>query len=725
MNEAPSSLDKVSARDSLPDLDRLFRPGSVAIIGASPDAESITGQPIRHLLDRKYTGRIYPISTKHHEILGLKCYDSILNIPEAVDIAVLAVSARRVPQALRECCEKGIPFAVIVSAGFGEAGEEGRRLQEELRNISRERGIRLVGPNAQGMMNVTDNVCAGFGPVLSVKYSVQPGPVGVITQSGGFGFALISMMAGRGIGFSKIISTGNEADLDIADFLEYMINDDATHVIVAYVEGIADGRRFRRLAELALERGKPLLVWKVGRTEAGKRAANSHTGRLGGDASIYSAVFKQTGCVGVYDVQDLVDYTRGFLHGKRPRGKRVGVFSASGGAGVLNADICSELGLEIPRLSKESVDRLAEMVPALGSLQNPIDVLGGLYNDPTRLASALRYLAADPVIDSIVVINPLREGEKASAVARSIAEVNALTDKPVFVTWSARQDFAAEAFGILATAGVPCFDTPVRSARALAALTGYESRRRSLGHPGKPPQRLLKVPAGVQLTEISGDPTLSEYASKRILSSYGVRVTREGLAHSSAEALSLAKSVKYPVAVKVQSVDIPHKTEAGAVRTNVRTGKALAAAYTEVTANALRHAPAARIDGVLIQEMVSGGVETILGAIVDPSFGPIIMFGLGGIYAEIMDDISFRAAPVTEAEAREMIAETKCHQLLLGVRSGMSADIDALAESIMKMSAMVVDLQDDIAEVDINPLKVMPKGQGVVAVDALIITKSK
>lgn len=701
-------------------LEALFNPKSIAIVGASPNAGSITGQPLRHLLDRNYSGKIYPVTEKYEEIAGLKCYRAISQLPEPPDVAVLVIGAARVPGVLKECCAKGVRFAVIVSAGFAEAGAEGRKLQDEIGRICRGQGIRLVGPNCQGMMNVAANVCAGFGPVLGVQYGVQAGPVSVITQSGGFGFAFVSLMARQGIGFSKIISTGNEADLGAADYLEHFIQDPATRVIVAYLEGIEDGRRVRDLGELALERDKPILVWKVGSTEVGKRAASSHTGKLSGDHAIHSAVIKQMGSVEIDDVQDLVDYSRAFLNGKRPQGRRVAILSASGGAGVLISDECSRLGLEVSPLSEESKQRLVAIAPALGSLQNPIDAMGGIYDDPARLGQALEVLAADAATDSIVIINPLRQGQAAAGIARSIVGLHAATDKPVFVTWSARPDFAEEGFSILRAAGVPHFDTPVRCARALSVLTLYVESRRRLRN------RLLEhipaceQPAARALLLSSKDSALNEYRSKQILSLYGIPVTREGLARSVDEAISIAGTLSYPVAVKVQSVDIAHKTDAKAIRVHIRSAEELSAAYAEVIDNAKRHAREARIDGVLVQEMIAGGVETILGAVCDPSFGPVVMFGLGGIYAQIIGDVSFRAAPIVRSQALEMIAETKCYGILIGARSGIPADIDALADAILKVSAMVVDLQNELSELDINPLVVMPTGQGVKALDALI-----
>lgn len=701
----------------------LFNPRSIAIIGASPNKTSITGQPVQHLIDRQYQGRIYPVNPKFQEISGFQCYPTVADLPEPADLAVIVIHAARVPSVLSDCAKKGIKVAVIISGGFAEAGEAGVALQTQLQDISTKQGIRIVGPNCQGMLNVGERVCAGFGPILSPDYGVPSGHLSLVTQSGGFGFGVVNILAQNGIGFRRIISTGNESDLTTADFVEHFIQDPKTHVVAAYMEGLKDGQRLKALGKLALEHDKPLLLWKVGTTDAGKRAASSHSASLGGDAAVASAIFRQIGAIEIKDIGDLVDCCRALSKQKRPTGNRVAILSASGGAGVLISDECIRSGLEVPALPEACRQKFASVAPALGILQNPIDLMGKIYDEPQHLKQALAILASEPSIDSIVVINPIRKGERASQIAMVIAEIDKETAKPVFVSWAARRDFAAEAFSILEQAGIPCFDSPVRCAKALGVLTTYADKRNkeitSLAENSHPSRKaevmaILKCDAG---------NTLSEHAAKRILSAYGVSITQERLAKSAEEALSFANALRYPVAMKVQSPDIAHKTEAGGVRLWIKSPEELSITYKELIQRIKQSAPNALMEGVLIQEMVGGGIETIVGVFSDPSFGPIVMFGLGGIYAEVLRDVSFRSPPISNSMAHEMIRETKCYHILAGARGRDAADINALADAIVMIGNLAIDLKDEIIELDVNPLTVMPKGQGVKALDALIVMR--
>lgn len=698
----------------------LFEPRAVAIVGATPNRTSITGQPVQHLIDRGYRGAIYPVNPKYPEISGLRCYETVAALPTPADLAVIVVSASRVPDAVAACGERGIPVAIVISGGFAELGAEGVALQAQVRRIAHAHGMRVLGPNCQGMLNVTAGVCAGFGPVLSQDYGVQPGGLSFITQSGGFGFGLVNLVAQQGLGFRCVVSTGNEADLTAMDFIAHFIEDEGTRVIAALLEGLNDGRRLRALGAAALERDKPLLLWKTGETPAGQRAAATHTASIAGDAAVCRAVFRQIGAVPLEDAADLADYTRAFSSGKRPAGSRIAVFSASGGAGVLMCDEAVRNGLALAVLSTASRDALAAVTPALGSLHNPIDVMGRIYDEPDKLRQALLALVADPGIDALVVINPLRRGDGAAAIARAIAEASGATDKPVMVSWAARRDFAADALRLLHEAGVPYFETPVRCARALGALARYaQARRDHAARSQERPAQRARPQADALAGQAAGG-TLPEHAAKRVLAAYGIRTTREVLAHSVDAAQRAAQDIGYPVALKVQSEDIAHKTEAGAVRLDVGDARALAQAYEAVLANAARHAPGARIEGVLVQEMVRGGVETILGVTRDPAFGPVVMFGMGGIYAEVLGDVAFRLPPLTHAQAHAMIAETRCHAILAGARGRPECDIAALAQAIVDLGRLAVDLEGDIADIDVNPLAVMPRGGGVIALDALM-----
>jgi len=700
----------------------LFNPRSIAIVGASPNKTSITGQPIQHLLDRQYEGRIYPITDKYQEISGIKCYATVADMPEPADLAVIIINAARVPAILSECGKKGIKAAVIISGGFAESGESGIALQEQLTLVRKQYGIRVVGPNCQGMLNVGERVCAGFGPILSPDYGVQAGGLSFVTQSGGFGYGLVNILSQQGIGFRRVMSTGNESDLCTVDFIEQFILDPKTRVVAAYVEGLKEGGRLKALGDLALKNDKPVLLWKVGSTDVGKRAASSHTASLGGDAAVASAVFKQIGVIEVRSVEDFIDYSKALLKSKRPAGNRVAILSASGGAGVLISDECVRSGLEIPLLPDACRSLLSSVVPALGTLQNPIDVMGKIYDEPHHLRKVLEVIANEPSIDSIVVINPVRRGGRAAGIAEVIAEVDKSTEKPVFVSWAARKDFAAEAYDILKNSGIPCFESPDRCARALSVLTKFSCarRRRSEDVPQvRPPKSEM---AANILINRSGR-ILSEYVAKQILSAYGIPTTRERLAKTPEEGLAIATDLGYPLALKVQSQDIAHKTEAGVVRLGVSSPEELSGAYAELIHRATGYAPNVRIEGMLLQEMVSDGVEVIIGVSTDPSFGPIVMFGLGGIYAEVLRDVTFRSPPISRSEALEMIGETRCHKILSGARGRSPSDISALADTIVQVGNIAVELQNHILELDINPLAVLSEGKGVKALDAMIVCR--
>jgi acyl-CoA synthetase (NDP forming) len=614
-----------------------------------------------------------------------------------------------------------VPYVIIFSSGFSEVGGGGVDLQRELAQIARDHDIGVVGPNCQGMINIADSVFGGFGSVFSFDY--DPGPVSMVSQSGGFGFSVMNLSSkDGGLGFRQIVTTGNEIGVSTLDFIEYFIRDPQTAIIVGYVEGLKDARRLTEVGDKALLAGKPILMWKVGNTEQGQRAAASHTANLGGAMALYRAAFRQKGIIQVDDIQDVVDFGRAFRSGRLPAGNRLAIITISGGAGILMTDEIVAGGMELAELAPETLEKLREFIPSFGSLLNPVDVTAAIFNDTTLIKRTLQAIVDDANVDSIAMINASLQGELADQVAREIVAVAKTTDKPVFACWSARDVTAKQAYGLLDEARVPHYKSPVRCGRALAAMSWYaEAKRRNERQRSEQPLVLERPQARETLTGKTAD--IAEYEAKRVLAEYGIPVTKEALATTPEEALATAKRIGYPVAIKIQSPDISHKTEAKAVRLGITGEPELAAAYVEVLANARAYNPKAKIDGVLIQEMVKGGTEAILGVTNDPLFGPAVMFGLGGIFAEVLKDVAFRLAPVTRSMAREMIAEIKGHPLLTGARGRPPADIDALADAIVKLSALAVDLEENLAELDVNPLFVMVKGQGVVAADALIKPK--
>jgi len=700
------------------DLARFFSPRSIAIIGASQDVVSISGQPLKHLLAHQYAGKLYPVNPKYKDVLGVKCYPSVGELPETPDLALVLINAARVADTLRECGKLGVPYAIVFSSGFSETGGKGVAMQGELAGIAAEFNIGIIGPNCQGMINPADRVYAGFGSIFGADY--EPGRISMVSQSGGFGFSVMNLAAlDGGLHFRQMVTTGNEIGVSSLDFINYFIDDAHTDIIACYIEGLKDAHRLIEIGNRALAKKKPIFAWKVGNTEQGRKAAASHTANLGGAMALYKAAFRQAGIIQVDDIQDVIDYSRAFQCGKLPAGNRVAIITISGGAGILMTDECVGRGMQVPQLSAATTEKLRDIVPSFGSLVNPIDVTAAIFSDLTMISRTLNAVLDDPNVDSIAMINASLMGDLAASVAREIVAVAKHSKKPIFLTWSARDSVAQEAYAMLEAEKIPHYKSPVRCGRALSALSWYaEALRRAEGLRAETVPAITSVDARKMLAGKTDDVT--EFAAKQVLAHYGIGITKEELATSREQAVALAQRIGYPVVLKVQSPDISHKTEAKAVRLGLASDADVVSAYDEILRNAKAYKKDARIDGVLVQEMVSGGIEAILGVTNDRLFGPAVMFGLGGIFAEVLKDVAFRIAPVTKAGALDMIAEIKGYTVLTGARGAAHADIDALADTIVRLSALAIDLKDVVAELDINPLFVFPKGQGVKAGDALI-----
>ena len=700
------------------DLARFFSPRSIAIIGASQDLVSISGQPLKHLVAHQYAGKLFPVNPKYQEVLGVKCYPSLAALPETPELALVVVNASRVADTLRACGKLGVPYAIVFSSGFSETGGKGVAMQRELAEIAAEFNIGIIGPNCQGMINPAARVYAGFGSIFGDEY--EPGRISMVSQSGGFGFSVMNLAAlDGGLHFRQMVTTGNEIGVSSLDFIEYFIDDAYTDIIACYIEGLKDAHRLIGVGNRALAKKKPIFAWKVGNTEQGQKAAASHTANLGGEMALYKAAFHQAGIIQVDDIQDVIDYSLAFQCGKLPAGNRVAIITISGGAGILMTDECVARGMQVPPLAAATTDKLRDIVPSFGSLVNPIDVTAAIFSDLSMIGRTLNAVLDDPNVDSIAMINASLMGDLAASVAREIVAVAKHSRKPIFLAWSARDSVAPEAYAMLDAEKIPHYKSPVRCGRALSALSWYaEALRRADATRADTPPVITSVKAREMLAGRTDDVT--EFAAKQVLAQYGICVTREELATSREQAVALAQRIGYPVVMKIQSPDISHKTEAKAVRLGIASDAAVAAAYDEILRNAKAYKQDARIDGVLVQEMVSGGIEAILGVTNDKLFGPAVMFGLGGIFAEVLKDVAFRIAPVTKAAALEMVAEIKGYAVLTGARGAAHADVDALADAIVRLSALALDLKDQIAELDINPLFVFPKGQGVKAGDALI-----
>lgn len=697
--------------------ERFFNPRSIAVIGASQDLSSISGQPIAHLKARGYAGQIFPVNPRYQEVAGLTCYPDIASLPQALDVAVVAVAAKRVPDTLAELGKKGCRFAVILSSGFAEAGEEGAQAQRKLAEIARAYDMAVIGPNCQGYMNISDGIHVGFGAPYGLTY--PPGHLSLTSQSGAFGNSIVMLASAEGVGFRHYVSTGNESVTTSLDFMDAMIDDPQTRVIAGYVEGFQDAHRLLGIGRRALDAAKPMLIWKVGTSEAGAKAAASHTANLGGAMALYRAAFRQAGIIEVNDIGDLADCAKALLPGRIPRGNRLAIVTISGGAGIAMADRAAEAGVALPALADDTVSALRGVLPSFAAVANPLDVTAALFNDASLLRVTLDKLSQDPNVDMIALALAAAGGKLAVELANEVVRVSRETGVPIFVAWNADAKTNQAAYEILDAAGIPRYTSPVRCARGIAALWAFAEARQRRARTKDEAPLALTAPQWAKTLQGGTGADLTEFESKRLLTAYGIPVTREQLARDAAEAVRAAETIGLPVVMKIQSPDIPHKTEAGGVRIGVQTAAEVRSAFDEIIASAKAYAPQALLEGVVVQEMVSGGTELILGVTNDPLFGPAVMAGLGGVFAEVMKDVSFRLAPITRSEADSMLRELRGFPLLDGARGRPKADVAAATDALMRLSALAVDLRDSLAELDINPLTVLPEGRGARALDGL------
>jgi len=700
--------------------DILLHPRGIAIIGASPEPHRIGGQPIRALKEFGYAGRVYPVNPKYDEVQGLPCCRDIASVPKPCDIALICVPASAVAQSIRECGHVGIPAAVVLSAGFKEIGEAGQALQADLDAAIAESGVRVIGPNCQGMLSPAEHVYCGFGAPFMYSHALT-GSIALVTQSGGFGYAVMGLSEAEGTGFNHVISTGNEADVTALDLMELLLAHEKTRIVATYIEGVKDGRRLTALGHQALSVNKPILVWKVGNSETGKIAAASHTANLSAGVEMYRTAFAQGGYVELSDVYDLVDMANAFSSPHRPQGKRVAVISISGGAGVLLADVCDGLGLSLPAMSEETLVQLRGLLPGFSSLLNPIDVTAQIFNDFSVFNKVVSAVGADPGIDQLIVVMASVEGANALKLATELADIHGRLNKPIFVVSSAPAARAKDAREKFREAAIPVYPTPSRAAKGMAAVTEFERKR--VAHMARATATVTRAFQKPTITMPDASCTsLSERESKAILAAYGIPVVQEVFLTMDRAVAGDYSGIAFPVVAKLDSPDLPHKTEAGAVRVGLQNAPALKTAIDDMVQSAKAYKPDARIAGVSVQQMATG-TEVIVGTVNDPYFGPTVVFGLGGIFTELLKDISMRFAPVSIEDARSMVTEIKASKLLTGYRGGLPVDLDRIAEIIHRVSWLAHDHQDRIAEIDINPIFVRPPGQESLAADGLIVLK--
>ena len=697
--------DSSSAFIDLPSLDRLFRPRSIAVLGASSSPTKVGGRPVAALIRNRYEGAVYPVNPRSATIQGLPAFASVKDIPGAVDLAICTVPPGAVMSVLGECAEKGVGSLVVFTSGFAEVGESGA--QEAMAGLAREAGIRLMGPNCMGMVNFGSRAVGSFHPAFADD--IVPGAIGLVSQSGAFGGLAYMLARSRGHSLSYMFTTGNEADVDIGDCTAFLADDPDTKAILLYMEGCRNGPKFLAALERARESETPVIAVKLGRTEAGAAAAASHTAALAGVDAVYDSLFRQFGVYRADSIEEFFDIARSCVVGTLPANERVAMVTVSGGVGVLMADDANGRGLEVAPMPEAAQRRMLELVP-FAAARNPIDVTGQVLNDPTLLDQAIELAATNGDYGSVVSFqgsigrNPaLMEATRGAWIERKAANPAMHFAVAGFCTADYTRDLEA--------AGIAVYEEATHATRAIAALAGFaRSFRERRPRPAVP--ATADLPAG----------PLNELAALDIVATAGVPTVPARLARTAREAADAAADLGFPVVLKVLSADIVHKSDIGGVRLGVADRAAAETAFDEILTSARAALPDATIDGCLVAPMVTGGVETILGVQRDPVFGPIVMFGLGGIFVEALKDVTFRAAPFDEAEARAMIESVAAYPLLTGLRGQPPADLDALAAALSRLSLFAAANAAAIESLDLNPFLVRPEGGGALALDAVLVT---
>ncbi|BEP51863.1 MULTISPECIES: acetate--CoA ligase family protein [Variovorax] len=691
-------------------LDALFKPRSIAIFGASDDVTKIGGRPLQFLQKYGYAGGIYPINRKGGLVQSLQAYASVAELPEVPELAVIAVPPAGVLDAVQDCAQRGVKAAVILSAGFSEMGEEGSRLQARIGEVARASGMRIVGPNCLGAIGVPDKSIATFSVALESSFPAA-GSVGIVSQSGNLGSFTLRLAGERGLGVSRMLTTGNECDVDIADAIASLAADPGTSVILCCMETCRDGAKLMLAMAMAREAGKPLVVLKVGVSEAGSAAAASHTGALAGSDAVFDAVLRQGGALRVPSIELLLEVGHALSvagPARVPGGHRVAVLTASGGFGVLLADAASAQGLALPKLAAQTQARIVAAVP-FAAPSNPVDMTAQVSSRPEVLAQMLDAVARDDSCDALILqsANAFHVPRLRDVFLEALAQVR--KDHParlILLCARAPEDVRAR----LNAMGFPVVEGIDAACATVAALLRFGARDAAR----------IAAPA-IARAPLGAAAFATEASAKAVLAEAGLPVPREAVARSVDEALAAAREMGFPLVLKIVSPDIAHKTEVGGVFVGVRSEAQLREEYGQLLARVASKAPGARIAGVLVAQMVQGGVELILGARKDPVFGPMVMAGLGGIFAEIFKDVALQPAPVDEAQATAMLRSLKAFPLLDGARGRPKADVQAAARAIAALSRFAVRHADSVCEIDINPLVVLEQGRGAHALDALLV----
>ena len=700
-----------------PIINAVLEPKSIAVVGASADPEKIGYKVVANLIDGGYDGAIYPINPKADEILGKKCYASVSEVPYVIDAAIITVPAKFVHSVTQECGEKGVKGISIITSGFSEVGEN--ELEAQIVKTARDFGMRIIGPNIIGVLSNSGKMNASFASSLPM-----PGQAGLISQSGALLIAMIAATYTRRVGFDKMLSIGNQSDLDFADLVNYLAEDEHSNCITLYIEGIKDGARFM---EAARNCPKPIIALKSGTSAHGAAAAASHTGSLAGSAKVYEAAFKQAGVTQADDLNDLFDQTLALSLQPEMKGDNLLILTNGGGVGVLATDAAEKYGLPLKFAPPEVQAELKKHMPEFGSAKNPVDITGGA--GLAGYYEGVKYSYAHDWVDGMAVLycetavtNPQ---EIAEAIHKAIVD-SGVTGKPVTVSFVGGER-CETATAWLIEQGIPTYDAPDIAVKALSRLRN-EAKMRESAHtePYHPtdinPERARAIIAGARA---KGRDALTEVEAKHVFQAYGLPATPTELAKTEEEAVKIANEIGFPVVMKIVSPDILHKSDAGAVKVNIKSDDDVREAWKVIMENSLKYKADAEIDGMAVQEMAPWSTEVIVGSVNDATFGPTVMFGLGGIFVEVLKDVTFRVAPIDENEALVMQNEIKSAQILRGARGEAPRDMAKLASVLAHYSYMIYDLKDEIAESDANPCIVYEDGKGVAVVDARIILTKK
>ena len=700
-------------------LEAFFQPASVAVIGASSDPQKLGYAVLKNLVEGGYAqrGKVFPINLTASEILGHPAYPTVAAVPEPIDLAVIVIPYPHVPAALRTCGEKGIPAAIVISAGFREAGREGLERELELIAIAKEYGIRLIGPNCLGVIDTFTPLNASFAAGTPPN-----GPTAFMSQSGALGTAVLDIALAGHLGLSKFVSLGNKADVDEIDLLKAWSDDANTRVIMIYSEGMSNGQEFIKIARQVTAK-KPVVAIKSGVTQSGSRAVSSHTGSLAGSEQAYYAAFRQAGVLRADSMQSLFDIALALGYQPMLPGDRIAIVTNAGGPGILATDALERAGLSLARFQNETITALQQYLPDAASAANPVDVLGDARADRYRFA--LETVIADPNVDGLLVILTPQAMTEIEATSQAVGSLAQNTGKPILACYMGEARVRA-GIDLLQTYEVPNYPFPERAALAFKAMSEYRQVRARL----EPKYATFEVDrqatrAVLDKVRAAGRMTIGDSEARQILSAYGLPIPKSEIAATQEEAMEIARQIGYPVVLKIASPDIVHKTDIGGVKVGLRSAEDVRDAFELMVYRAQRYVPEAHIWGCLVQEMApAGGQEVLVGMNRDPQFGPLVTFGLGGIYVETLRDVTFRVAPFSVQEAEAMLGEIRAHALLDGVRGQPPLDKAAIVDALLRIGQLVQDFPE-IAELDINPLIVYPRRQGdqpsAIAIDMRLV----